>query len=352
MQFIEERDSQHLGAIGLVNIGLARLLYEWNDLEAANARIRQSVDYMRWWDKPDDRAVACITLANVSCALGDIRGAGDALWRARQIVDTQHVFPDTSQAVETAQVKWWLSRGDLASAAGWAERRQLHESDPLAFRDELEWMALARVRIAQALDDPHSPALEEARGWLARLAEAACAARRTGHLIEILALQALALNAQHSIAQAVTVLQQSLILAEPEGYVRVFVDEGTRMADLLARAAERGIAPEYARKLLAAFSDEGRTTKDEGPLRATEDERPSPMSSVARSGPSSSVESLTERELEVLGLVAAGASNRAIAEALVVSVGTVKTHISRIMSKLGAGNRTEAVARARQLGIL
>jgi LuxR family transcriptional regulator, maltose regulon positive regulatory protein len=181
----------------------------------------------------------------------------------------------------------------------------------------------------------HSEALE----LLEELGETAEGAGRTGDLIEILALQALTLWATNKKERAVNTLTQALILAEPEGYVRTFVDEGAPMAELLSEALEarqRGrldppVPPYYLRKLLAA----------------TERDATGASSSVA-----DFPEPLSERELEVLALIAAGKSNRRIATELFVSVGTVKTHLNNAYRKLGAHSRTQAVARARELNLI
>jgi LuxR family maltose regulon positive regulatory protein len=160
-------------------------------------------------------------------------------------------------------------------------------------------------------------------------------------VIELLILQALALDAQGETHRALDGLQRALALAEPEGYLRIFVDEGPAMARLLYQAVERGIAPQYAGRLLAAFEGSRLTS--------------APLSGLkpATLGPETQlVEPLSERELEVLGLIAEGLSNREIAHRLFISPKTVKRHTSSIYGKLGVHSRTQAVAKARTLGIL
>jgi len=156
-------------------------------------------------------------------------------------------------------------------------------------------------------------------------------------VIEILILQALSLQAQGDTDQAITTLEQALTLAEPEGFIRVFVDAGPPMARLLYEAVTRGIAPDYARRLLAAFP-------------VTEPERADP--SETQVPKSELVELLSERELEVLQLIAEGLTNPEIASRLFLSLNTVKVHARNIYGKLGVHNRTQAVARARVLGVL
>jgi LuxR family maltose regulon positive regulatory protein len=169
------------------------------------------------------------------------------------------------------------------------------------------------------------------------LLKAAEAGGRTSKMIEILILQALSLQAQGDIDQAITTLEKALTLAEPEGFIRVFVDEGLPMAQLLYEAVARGIAPDYVRRLLAAF-----------PLAEPEQTGPSKTQAPG----SELIEPLSERELEVLQLIAEGLTNPEIAARLYLALNTVKAHTRNIYGKLGVNNRTQAVARARALGVL
>jgi DNA-binding CsgD family transcriptional regulator len=174
---------------------------------------------------------------------------------------------------------------------------------------------------------------------LERLEEAAEEGGRNGSLIEILILQALSHEVQSDIFAALIPLERALSLAAPEGYARIFLDEGAPMATLLSEAAARGIMPDYTGRLLAAFEAEGLTTRNK------------PRLVPARPG-QPLIEPLSQRELEVLQLVAHGLSNREISERLFVALSTVKGHNRIIFDKLGVRRRTEAVARARELGIL
>lgn len=231
-----------------------------------------------------------------------------------------------------------LTQGDLAAAIRWIEERGLDADDQPCYPCEPEHLVPARVLLA-------SEAADRGRGLLERLHATAAAQARTGSVIEILALRALALAAGGDAAGAVAAVAEALRLARSEGYVRVFADEGLPMNALLGRlvAAQRtaetvaGSVPlDYVALLLRAIN--GR----HGLLR------PEPGAAAALG----LIEPLTARELEVLGLLAAGKSNRRIAADLVVTLDTVKKHVSRVLDKLGAANRTEAVARARELGVI
>jgi LuxR family maltose regulon positive regulatory protein len=180
-------------------------------------------------------------------------------------------------------------------------------------------------------------------GLLERLLKAAEEGRRMGSAIEILVLQALAHEAQGNIPLALAPLERALALAESEGYVRIFVDEGQPMARLLyeilsrAEAPSRGIAPDYVRQLLAAFPD------------IEPDQIGPPKTQVPKS---ELVEPLSEREIEVLQLIAEGLTNQEVATRLYLSLHTVKVHARNIYGKLGVKNRTQAVAKGKALGIL
>jgi len=231
-----------------------------------------------------------------------------------------------------------LAQGDVAAAARWTHETGLHAEDEPRYPREPGYLVLARVLLAQERPT-------EALALLDRLHAAAAAQDRTGSLIEIGALRALALAASGQDADAVNALAGALTLACPRGYVRVFADEGPPMAALLAQliASQRsgGAVAEVPLGCLARLQRALRAqgvAPDAGPGRVT-----------AAPG---LVDPLTSRELEVLEMLAAGTSNQAIAGQLVVTLDTVKKHVSHVLSKLGAANRTEAVARARELGLI
>ena len=241
--------------------------------------------------------------------------------------------------VPAQRARLQLAQGDLAAAARWAHQRGLGPDDEPGYPREPEYLVLARVLLAQ---DRPGPAL----ALLERLHAAAAAQGRTGSTIEIQALQALALAARGDEDAALGCLAEALTLACPQGYVRVFADEGPPMAALLGRlvaaqraeqAAARSVPLGYLARVLRAFGGK---------------EAVRPGRAKHRPGGPGLVEPLTARELEVLALLAAGTPNPRIAGELVVTLDTVKKHVSHVLGKLGAANRTEAVTRARQLGLI
>jgi LuxR family maltose regulon positive regulatory protein len=334
-----ERGARFFGSIGLVDAGLSEVLREWNDLEAARRLVVDSIARMAGWGSPADLLLATTSLIQVEAARGDLPAAWDALARAEELIRAHLIFPRLIKAVEICRVKLWLARGALDQAEEWAREAQPGTRGTVVIR-EAEEIGLARLRIARRQSD-------EALRILGHLAEAARAGGRCAALIEILALQAVALHLRGRESRALEVLSQALALAEPEGYARVFLDEGRPMADLLARLAAPGGPTrsegavggtaqlrDYAARLLAASAAE------------------EVLASAAVPSDGAPVEPLSARELEVLRLIAAGLSNRDIAGRLVISVRTVKKHVENGYAKLGVNSRTQAVARARELGLL
>jgi LuxR family maltose regulon positive regulatory protein len=229
----------------------------------------------------------------------------------------------------------WLSlvQGDIASAARWAQEKALDPHGELIYQYEGDFIILARLYIVQG-------DVDKAMELLQRLLESAERGGRIARGIEIFSLQAVSLHAQGKNDQAFTVLEKALAMAEPSGFIRVFVDEGPHMARLLYEAFSQGIAPDYVQQLLAAF-----------PIDEPE-QKTSRQSQVTKSQEFELIEPLSDRELEVLQLVADGMTNQEIAARLYISLNTVKVHTRNIFGKLGVNNRSQAGAKARALGLL
>jgi LuxR family maltose regulon positive regulatory protein len=334
-QLIPEARGQHLGARALVEVGFADVLCEWNELDAALAHLKQGLALLPLWGKADDLTLAYITLARIHLAQVNKSAAIEAVEKATQIVQTSGLFPEASRALELAQVKIWLAQGDLQAATRWAAslQQRFGSDDPFMFENELTHIAQARVLIAQNR-------VNEAIEILLRLEETACSAHRFGRVIEILLLESLAMQQKGDSEDALLALTKCLTLAEPEGYVRVFLDEGKAIQMLLAAWLGRsnpGGLRNYAVLLHSQFDAEP-------PVPSAPQQKNFPTGNL--------IEPLSQRELEVLQLMALGRTNKDIAQQLVVAPGTIKAHTASIYRKLDAANRTEAVARARQLGIL
>ncbi len=300
-------------------LGLARIFYQWNDLEAAQQHGQQSLQLARQIEMIDSSVASEVFLARLKLAQRDVTGAAAILAKADQSA-RQHNFVQQIPEVAAAQVLMLLQQGNLAAAAHLA---QTHE------------LPLSRVRVHLAQGDPSTAlaALEPVR----RQAEAKDWADER---LKVMVLQAVAHHALGQKDQAAQLLGE--VLAEPGGFIRIFVDEGLPMAELLTRLRdEDGRMNEYIHKLLTAF----------GQKEKIHPSSLSPSTSL-RTGPQPLIEPLSQRELEVLQLVAQGLSNREISERLFLALDTVKGHNRRIYGKLQVQRRTEAVARARELGLV
>lgn len=305
---------------------LAELAYEWNDLDKALAYARQSLELARKWGNADSLSHNFLTFAQILLARGDLAGARAALDEAEEFGRRHTLTPLFHTQARAIRGLLLLEEGDLEAAAGWAGETVINKLDPIF---QAEALALARVRMV--LGD-----YNEAADILERVLAAARALDLGSTVIAALVLQSVLLASQSDDAQALTVLDEALALAAPERYFRVFVNEGDSMAALLETIRRRGRGSEYAAELLTAFGKE----------QAGRDKR----ESVVAGG--QLIEPLSERELEVLRLIAGGLSNKEIAEELVIALGTVKAHTNSIYQKLGVSSRTQAAARARELALL
>src|ERR687897_306508 len=300
------------------HLGLARISYEWDDLDAAQKHGQHGVQLARQIENTD-RFVACeVFLARLKLARGDVAGAADVLDAAGQSV-RQHDFVHRMPDVAGAQVLTLLRQGNLEAAAHLAQTHQLPISQ-------------ARVNLARGDPSTALAVLEplrrqaDAKGW-------------ADERLKVMVLQAVAHHAHGENNKAVHLLGDALALAEPGGFIRTFVDEGIPMTRLLSEAAAHGVMPDYAARLLVVLEAEAQMSEDRSYL---------PSAPTAQS----LTEPLSQRELEVLQLIAQGLSNREISERLFLALITVKGHNRRIFGKLQVRRRTEAVARAREFGLL
>ena len=323
-----------LPAAGPSHVGLAEIAYQRDELDLALRHATEGIALCRQFVYTVPLANGLATLAMIRQATGDPAGALAAITEAEQ------AYPAPAgllNPVPALRARLLLAQGDLAAAARFVQDNGLGRDDEPDYARESGHLVLARILLAQ--DRPG-----QALTLLDRLHAAAAAQDRGDSLIETGALLALARAAADDEAGAVTALAGALLLACPQGYVRVFADEGPPMAALLGRliAAQRtgqaaaGVPLGYLARLQRAFGA-GQPAADPG------------RDTAAVRG---IVDPLTGRELEVLGMLAAGRSNQAIARELVVTLDTVKKHVGHVLGKLGAANRTEAVARARELSLI
>jgi LuxR family maltose regulon positive regulatory protein len=297
------------------HLGLARICYEWNDLVAAEQHAQQSVQLSRPVESNDRFVAGEVFLARLKLAQGDMEGAATILARCDQIA-RQNNYVFRMPEIAAAQVLTLLHQGNPEAAGELAERHELRISQ-------------ARVHLAKGDSSAALAVLEafrrelEAKAW-------------EDELLRVMVLQAIALRAHGEKDDAVLLVGDALRLAQPEGFIRVFVDEGEPMTQLLTEANAHGIRADYIGRLLAVLKGEQLKSEDNSRLPSGQ-----PL-----------VEPLSQRELEVLRLIAQGLSNREISEELFIALITVKGHNQRIFSKLQVQRRTEAVARARELGLL
>jgi LuxR family maltose regulon positive regulatory protein len=341
-QALESADRPAAPVAGVAHVGLAEVLRERGELDEALQQATEGVALCRQLTYAQWLGTGLTTLAWIRQARGDQAGALAAIEEAEQAMPNPEGIVGLVFPVAVQRARLLLAHGQIAEAAQWAQRRRLSAEDEPTYAREPEYLVLARLLLAQ-----RAPA--RALGLLKRLHDLAAAQGRAGSVIEIQALQALTLTETGEEQAALSALTQALILAAPEGWLQIFVDEGAPMAALLAQlvaskhpsqpAPDTGVPTKYVGRLLAAFGQ-----------ASSHLARPAGRAAIVTIP--GLVEPLTDRELEVLELLAAGTSNQQIADELVVTVETVKKHVSHILDKLQAANRTQAVARGRQLGLL
>ncbi|MEO0407435.1 MAG: LuxR C-terminal-related transcriptional regulator [Cyanobacteria bacterium P01_A01_bin.135] len=341
LQLAQQRGPMLQGTAELY-LSLSGIRYEQGDLatasqllqtgEALREQVSISAAAYLWW----------LVKAQIAAAQGDLDAAFDQLHEAAQLYRRSPV-PNV-RPVAALKVRLWLWQGRLAEALEWSQESGLSVDDEPSYLREYEHLTLARVAIAQYRQDGTDEVIHPVIGLLTRLLAAAEAQKRTGSMIKILVALALAREAQGDVEAAIASLERSLNLAEPEGYVRVFAEQGTPMARLLQQALTRGITPTYTQRLLTALETWGQ------PSKATSS--PPVSLSSSKGSPSPLIEPLSQRELEVLRLLTTELSGPEIARELVVALSTVRTHTKRIYSKLNVTNRRAAVKRAAELDLI
>ena len=334
LQLASEQGGSVLRGAADMYVGMSELHRERNDLPTATQLLVRSQELGEHLGLPQNPYRWRVAMARIREAEGDLGAALDLLNEAERVYVSDY-FPNV-RPVPALRARVQVTQGALGEAVGWARERGLSVDDDLSYLREFEHITLARILLAQHTAGRAESSLLEVTRFLERLLREAEEGERTGSVIEILELQAIAHQTHGDIRAALASLQRALTLAEPEGYVRVFVDLGPPMAALLRAAARvapgegTGIARDYVRRLLAAVRRSGGST----PVRQ------------------GLIEPLSERELDVLRLLGTDLDGPDIARELVVSLNTVRTHTKNIYAKLGVNNRRAAVRMAEQLDLL
>ena len=316
-------DGQELPIADRLFAGLGGISYEWNNLEAADQYTHRCIELCQQWGNSNLLAKSYVMLAWLEQARANFKKAQEAMRCAELLLNENKLSPRRLNLEKLNLAHWWIIQGDLDRVSLLLQQLGLAMDDEIPIAREPEYLLLLRYLLAQGEYDAAHLLAE-------RLLHMAEAAKRMGRIIELLVLQALIFQGKKDIDQALAVLGKAFLLAQPEGYVRIFLDEGEPIAKLLFLVNSQQSSQGYASELLSALSEAA--GKELPPAQLL-------------------IEPLTSRELVVLRLVEAGCSNQDIADRLVISIPTVKRHISNIYAKLGAKSRTQAVSLGRGLKI-
>ena len=317
-------DGQISPLAGRIYAGLARLSYEHNQLNSAEQYVHLCIDLCRQWGDNEVLATATTILARLEQAQGNQEAAQEAMRVAEQLSNGHPLSPMQSIQLKSELGRLWLGQGNLEKTSQLIQKSRLSIEDEIPYQREPEYIILLRMLLAQS-DYDAALTLSE------RLHEQAVKAGQIGLVIEIQIIKALAFQGKKDTESAVVALESALRLGQPEGYVRIFLDEGEAMIRLLCQVQSRRVGTSYASVLLSTIGK---------------------SSSTAQPSMQVLVEPLTSRELEVLKFIETGCSNQEIAAQLVISITTVKRHISNIYGKLGVKSRTQAVAIGKELRIV
>lgn len=329
LQLATKQDGHTLRGAADMHTGLSGLYYERNDLDSARQHLLKSKELGELNGLRKNPHRWRVAMARLREAEGELDGALALLNEAERLYEGD--FSPNVRPIAAGKVRVWIGLGRLDEALDWVRERKLSAEEPVTYLREFELITLARVLLARYQFDPADNTLVEAMGLLERLLKAAEEGERMGRVIEILALQALVYQARGDMPAALCQLERALKAAEPEGYARLFLDEGINMTQLLEEAAGRGIMAEYVEKILGN--------------KETRIEPAAPM-------PSPLIEPLSQRELEILRLFKTELSGPEIADELVIALSTVRTHTKGIYSKLNVNSRRTAVNRAIELGLI
>jgi LuxR family transcriptional regulator, maltose regulon positive regulatory protein len=351
LQLATEQGGPALAVRGAVDlyIGMSELHYEHNDLHTATHLLLRSKELGEFNGMRQNRYRWRVAMARIRQAQADLDDALDLLHEAERMYMSD--FSPDVRPIRALKIRVEVTQGRLDEALNWAREEGLSADDNLSYLHEFEHITLARVLLARSQHDREDRYILESMGLLERLLKAAQEGGRTGSAIEILVLLALAHQMQGDIPSALPLLERALMLAEPEGYIRIFLDEGADMLQLLRETIALGIMPGYSGKLLAAF-DADQQGVEEGKPRFTSLASSSLIEPEVQPAKYVLVEPLSQRELDILRLFKTELSGPEIANELVIALSTVRTHTKSIYSKLNVNSRRAAVRRAIELGLI
>jgi LuxR family maltose regulon positive regulatory protein len=334
LRLAAERGMPALRETADIYVGMSVLEREHNDLNAAVQYLVKSQELGELAGLPQNRYRWRVAMARIREAQGNLDGALDLLHEAEGLY-VSDFFPKV-RPIPALKTRVWVALGRFDEALDWVHAQGLSAEDDLSYLREFEHITLARVLLARYKNDHKNILIGEAIGFLERLLRSAEEGGRIGSVIEILILQALAYQLQGDNPSTLIPLERALTLAEPQNYIRTFVDEGLSMRQLLLEAAERGIMPDYTGKLLSAFEAQRQGNTSASPIPASQ----------------TLVEPLSQRELEVLRLLKTDLLGPEIARELVIALSTVRAHTKSIFNKLSVNDRRAAVKRAAELGLI
>ncbi len=320
-----------------MHVGMSGLYFERNELNTSEQHLLKSKELGELNGLPKNPYRWRVAMAQILEAQGDLEGALDLLDEAKNLYVGD--FSPNVRPTSALKARVWIKQGGLDKALDWARERKLSIEEEPSYLREFELITLARILLSRYQSDHSISLLHDVMGLLEHLLKAAEEGGRIGSVIEILILQALAHQMQGDDSSALTSLERALKLAEPEGYMRIFLAEGSSMAELIREVDSRGILPNYTHKLLSGFEVEDQGTDVETPPSAD------PVSS-------SLIEALSQRELDILRLFKTELSGPEIAQELVIALSTVRTHTKSIYNKLNVNSRRGAVKRAIELGLI
>jgi LuxR family maltose regulon positive regulatory protein len=329
MAFLNSSGLSQSALAGLVQAQWGEILWDLDDIDRALQLTTKGLELNQYEIDVTNLMWAHLVLVKLLYAKRNLTGAMETILKLEEIGRESHVPPWIVSRVAAWKAKIWLKQGNKGALRQWVQARLLDTAGESLFVREVEYLVFARILILRG-------EREDAVNLVERLIERARAGGRVTRQIEMYLVLGLAVKELGDTEKAMTILSKGISLAESRGHIRLFVNEGPPMAHLLYEALSRDIFPDYVRRLLAAFPNV---------------ELEQPESTKPKVSEAELIEPLSERELEVLQLMAEGLTNREIASRLFLSLNTVKAHTRNIYGKLGVHNRTQAVTTARALGI-